>query len=239
MYQPRFYRSQHRSKDLVSFSVMVKETDLFISAHSVLEKEAEESIKRYRIPLEEYIKKNPEFLISLEPLPIEEDMPLVCKLMAEASSKAGVGPMAAVAGVLAELVGKDLLKFSPEVIVENGGDIFIKTDKPRHIGIYAGEESPFKDKLAIEISPEDSPIGVCTSSGTIGHSLSFGKADSVTVLAKDTGLSDSAATAIGNLVKTADDFPGAIELAKRITGLNGVILVKGDKFSIWGRVKLC
>lgn len=239
MYQPRDYRLLHRAKDLVSFEVMVKETDLSISAQSILKKEAEEAIIRYRAPLEEYIKSHPEFLTSLVPLPVQMDMPIVCRLMAESASKAGVGPMASVAGVIAELVGKELLRFSPEVIVENGGDIFIKTDKPRVIGIYAGEDSPFKDRLAIQILPEDSPIGVCTSSGTIGHSLSFGKADAVTVLAQDTGLADACATAIGNLVKTPDDFPVAIEFAKRIAGLNGIILVKGDKFGAWGKVRLC
>lgn len=239
MYQPRIYRLRHRSKDLVSFEVIVKETDLFISAHSILKKEAEELVLRYRRPLERYIESHPEFLTSLEPLPVQMDMPIICRLMAEASIKAGVGPMASVAGVIAELVGRELLRYSPEVIVENGGDIFIKTDKPRVIGIYAGEESPFMDNLTIEISPEDSPIGVCTSSGTVGHSLSFGEADSVTVLAGDTGLADSCATAIGNLVKTPDDFPVAIEFAKSITGLNGIILVKGDKFCVWGKVRLC
>lgn len=239
MYQPRIYRNLHKSKDLVSFSVKVKETDLYISAHSVLKKEAEEAVIKFRTPLEGYIEKHSEFLLSLEPLPIKDDMPLVVRLMAEASSKVAVGPMAAVAGVLAELVGRELLNFSPEVIVENGGDIFIKTDKPRVISIYMGENSPFKDKLAITIDPADSPQGVCTSSGTIGHSLSFGKADAVTVLSKDTGLADASATAIGNIIKTADNFPSAIEIAKRIAGLNGLILVKDDKFAVWGKVKLC
>lgn len=239
MCQPRIYRKLYKSKDLVSFNVAVKETDLYISAHSELKKESEQAVIKYRTPLEEYIKENPEFLLSLESMPVTEDMPLICQLMTKASNKVGVGPMAAVAGVLAELAGEELLKFSPEVIVENGGDIFIKTDQPRVIGIYVGEDSPFKNKLAVEILPEDSPIGVCTSSGTIGHSLSFGKADAVTVLAKDTGLSDSSATAIGNIIKTAGDFPCAIEFAKRITGLCGVILVKGDKFAVWGNVKLC
>lgn len=239
MYQPRDYRELHKSKDLVSFNVIEKETDLFISAHSLLEKETRDAIIKYRTPLEEYIKTHPVFLVSLEPLPIENDMPLCARLMAEAAKKIGVGPMAAVAGVLAELIGKELLRLSTEVIVENGGDIFIKTDKPRVIGLYAGEDSPFKNKLAVEIAPEDTPIGVCTSSGMVGHSLSFGKADAVTVLARDTGLSDAAATAVGNLVKTPDDFSRAIEFAKRIAGLDGLILVKDDKFAVWGKVKLC
>lgn len=238
MFQPRHYRRLHKPRDLVSFEVILKETDLYISANSHLEEEAKKAILRYRIPLEEYIQKNPEFLTSLEPLPVDDSMPYIAKIMASASAKVGVGPMAAVAGAMAEAVGQGLLKYSPEVIVENGGDIFIKTSRPRTIAIYTGERSPFYGKLAIEINPEDTPLGICTSSGVIGHSLSFGKADSVTVLSKDTALADVAATAIGNLIKTEDDFPAGIEFAKGISGLKGVVLVKGEKMSVWGDVRL-
>jgi ApbE superfamily uncharacterized protein (UPF0280 family) len=239
MYEPRLYRQIHNPKGLVSFQVGVKETDLYISAISNLEKEAKEAIIECRESLENYIANKCEFLISLNPLPLHNDLPLAVRIMTESTRKVGVGPMAAVAGVIAELVGKELLKYSPEVIVENGGDIFIKTDISRIISIYSGENSPFKDKLAIEIDPSDSPLGICTSSGTVGHSLSFGKADSVTVISKDTGLADAAATAIGNIIQSPDDFENAIEKGKSITGLDGLILVKGDKLAVWGKVKLC
>ena len=105
--------------------------------------------------------------------------PGIVKAMAVAAQKASVGPMAAVAGAIAEFVGKDLLKFSEQVIVENGGDIFIRTDRKRTLGIYAGEDSPFTGKLAIEVDPCESGMGICTSSGTVSHSLSFGNADKV------------------------------------------------------------
>lgn len=239
VYQPRIYRNLHRSTDLVSFNVMIEETDLYISALSNLEKEARESIVKYRNTLEDYIKENDIFLTSLKPLSLNDNMPLICKLMVKSTQKAGVGPMASVAGVMAELVGKDLLKYSTEIIIENGGDIFIKTDKKRNIGIFAGNNSPFRDKIIIQIDPQDTPLGICTSSGTIGHSLSFGKPDAVTVLAKDAGLSDACATAIGNIIQTPNDFEKGVEFAKRISGLNGLILVKDDKLIIWGNVKLC
>lgn len=238
MFQPRHYRSLHKPRDLVSFEAIVKETDLYISTLSHLEEEAKKAILKYRIPLEGYIQTNPEFLTSLEPLPLDGSMPYIVKLMVSASAKAGVGPMAAVAGAMARLVGEELLKHSPDVIVENGGDIFIKTSSPRVIGIYTGERSPFYGKLAIEIDPDDTPLGICTSSGVIGHSLSFGKADSVTVLSKDTALADASATAIGNLIKTEEDFGKGIEFAKGVSGLKGVVLVKGEKMSVWGDVRL-
>jgi ApbE superfamily uncharacterized protein (UPF0280 family) len=145
--------------------------------------------------------------------------------------------MAAVAGAIAEAVGKDLLAHTPEVIVENGGDIFMKILRPRLVGVFAGE-SPFTGKIALEINPEETPLGVCTSSGTVGHSLSLGAADAVIVLSRSTALADAAATAIGNRVGDADDIDVAIEQAQAIDGLAGVVVIKGDKMGMWGSVKL-
>jgi hypothetical protein len=134
-------------------------------------------------------------------------------------------------------VGRELLPFSSEVIVENGGDIFLKTTERRLIGIYAGE-SPFTGKIALEVQPEATPVGVCTSSGTIGHSLSFGKADACIVISSSTPLADAAATAIGNLITEAEDINRGIEFARSIDGLKGVVIIKGDKIGIWGEAKI-
>src|SRR4030043_1049473 len=193
MYQPRVYRRWIKDDDLVSFDVAVKETDLYIRAASKLEAEAIEAVIKSRTPLEEYIKSHPLCLHSLEPCSVEDDAPAIVRDMAKAARIAGVGPMAAVAGAIAEAVGKDLLAYSPEIIVENGGDIFIKSLKKRLIGIYAGS-SPFTGKIALEIEAEDTPLGICTSSGTGGPSLSLGVADAVIVLAHSAALSDAAAT---------------------------------------------
>lgn len=237
MYQPRVYRHWIKDDDLVSFDVVVKETDLSIRAVSKLEAEAVEAIVKHRTPLEEYIKSHPPFLHSLEPCSVDDDAPAIVRDMAQAARIAGVGPMAAVAGAIAEAVGKDLLAYSPEVIVENGGDIFMRISKPRLIGVYAGE-SPLTGKIALEINHEETPLGVCTSSGTVGHSLSLGAADAVIALSRYTALADAAATAIGNRVGTADDIDVAVEQAQAIDGLAGVIIIKDDKMGMWGNVKL-
>jgi hypothetical protein len=158
--------------------------------------------------------------------------------MAEAAERAGVGPMAAVAGAIAEGTGRELMKFSAEVIVENGGDIFLKVLKRRLVGVYAGK-SPFTGKIALEIQPEETPLGICTSSGTVGHSLSFGSADAVIVLSPSTALADAAATAIGNLIREASDIPKGIEFAQGIEGLKGVVIIKEDKMGVWGEVRIC
>jgi ApbE superfamily uncharacterized protein (UPF0280 family) len=237
MYQPRTYRCWVKDDDLIPFNVIVKETDLYIRATSNLEAEALKAVRKYRTQLEEYIKSHPLFLHSLEPCSIEDDAPAIVRDMVQAARVAGVGPMAAVAGAIAEAVGKDLLAHTPEVIVENGGDIFMKISQTRLIGVYAGDSS-FTGKIALEISPEETPLGVCTSSGTVGHSLSFGVADAVVALSCFTALADAAATAIGNRVKTADDIDVAIEQAQAIDGLAGILVIKDDKVGMWGDVKI-
>ncbi len=237
MGQLRTYRNWVKDSDLVSFRAVVKETDLQVRAIGDFRGEALVEIKRCRAALESYIDQHLDFLVSLEPVNVPEDAPPIVVKMAKAAKKAGVGPMAAVAGAIAEDVGHALLKRSAEVIVENGGDIFIYTKKPRKVGIFAGD-SPLSGKLAIEVAPEDSPLGICTSSGTVGHSLNFGMADAVAILSSSTALADAAATAVSNIVQTAEDIPAAIKLAQSIDGVAGVVIIIGDKLGVWGKVKL-
>ena len=237
MYEPRTYRHWIKDKDLFSFNVMVKETDLYIRAGRNLKRKALKAVLRHRVSLEKYIECYPSFLTALEPFTVGEDAPHIVKEMAEAAEKVGIGPMASVAGAIAEYVGRDLLHASPEVVVENGGDVFLKTLKRRLVGVYAGE-SPFTGKIALEIQPEETPLGVCTSSGTVGHSLSFGRADACIVLYPSTPLADAAATAIGNIVTEEGDIPRGIEFAKGVKGLRGVVIIKNDKIGLWGEVKV-
>jgi len=222
---------------LVGFGVVVKETDLYLRAASNLRRKAHRMVLKYRGRLERYIAHHPDFLTSLEPVEVEAEAPKIVSDMAGAARLAGVGPMAAVAGAIAGFVGGELLEFSPEVIVENGGDIFLKSLRPRIIGVFAGD-SPLTGKLGLQIEPEDTPLGICTSSGTVGHSLSFGRADAAIVLAESATLADAAATAIGNRVSDVADIEGAIEFAQSIGQLKGVVIIKDDKLGVWGEVKL-
>ena len=237
MYEPRFYRHWIKDDDLVSFELTVKQTDLYIRSRRNLKDQALDSVLKHRSSLETYIGRHPIFLTTLQPYQAEAGAPAIVKEMASVSQLAGVGPMAAVAGAIAEAIGRDLLAFSPEVIVENGGDIFLKISKKRLVGIYAGQSS-FTKKIALEMMPRETPLGICTSSGTVGHSLSLGSADAVIVLSPSTALADAAATALGNIVKAADDIPQAIEKAQSIEGLRGVVIIVGDKMGVWGKVKL-
>jgi ApbE superfamily uncharacterized protein (UPF0280 family) len=237
MYEKRTYRNLVKTDDLVLFEVMVKETDLLVRADSDLSKETRESALKYRHQLETYIAMNPEFQKSLVPLVDDSYAPEIVQEMIRTSQLAHVGPMAAVAGAIAESVSKDLLNLSKEVIVENGGDIYLATSKERTVGIYAGD-SPLSFKIGIVISPEETPLGVCTSSGMVGPSLSFGKADAVCILAKSSALADAAATAIGNVVKEKKDISLGLGRAREIEGVLGTLIIVEEKIGIWGRIKL-
>ncbi len=238
MYQTRTYRNWVQDQDLVSYSVVVNETDLYIRTFKNLKDIARGSVCRYRNQIENYIELHPEFAKSFKPLVMTGSCPDIVKDMVEASKKFDVGPMAAVAGAIAEFVGKDLLKFSDDVIIENGGDIFISGKKNRTVAIYAGN-SPLSGKYGIEIKAEDTPLGICTSSGTVGHSFSFGKADAAVIVADSASIADAAATAICNMVLTKNDINQAMDYAKSSGQLKGVIIIKDDSMGIWGNIKLC
>jgi uncharacterized protein len=237
-YQPRSYRHWIEDKDLVSFTVTVKETDLFIRAAHNLQRKALRLVEKYRSQLESYIEKHPDFLTSLKPLSVTSGAPRIVLEMLEAGRKAGVGPMAAVAGAIAECISRELLEFSPEIIVENGGDIFLKIAHKMTVGIYAGD-SPLTGKIGLEINPQDTPLGICTSSGTVGHSLSYGKADAVVILAESGALADAAATAIGNRVTNPKEIQSAIDFGSKIGGLKGIVIIIGKDIGAWGEIKLC
>ena len=235
--QQRVYRNLVQSNHLVSFAVKVKETDLLVHTAEPLEEMTRELVLEQRAIIEFYVNRYPRFEKALVPWHIEGPAPLIIQEMAKAGKKAGVGPMAAVAGAVAEFVGRGLLQCTNEVIVENGGDIFMKTNDPTVIGLFAGE-SPLSMRFGLRIPGGNTPITICTSSGTVGHSLSLGKADAVCVISPSCPLADAAATSIGNRIKSKKDIQTAIEFGKTIQGVSGLVLVVEDEVGIWGELEI-
>jgi ApbE superfamily uncharacterized protein (UPF0280 family) len=241
-YSERDYRNLVAGAGLVSTKVRIEETDLHIlAAHDVTE-EAGNLILQYRAQLESYIVKNPQFCASLDPLQTDKIAPPLVRDMLNAGLAAGVGPMAAVAGAMAEYVGKGLIQSGlQEVMVENGGDIFLQRAEACSVAIFAGA-SPLSYKVGLRVLGADMPIGICTSSGTVGHSLSMGEADSVTVLSKSTSLADAVATRLGNEVGRGSDAALGIEnslaIAKGIAGIVGVVVICGELMGALGDVEL-
>ena len=245
VFEPKFYREWASGSRLESFAVHVEETDLAVKASASVRAETKELVLKYRRQLTDYACSHPRFLTSFEPVETESDAPSIARLMAEAGSEYSVGPMAAVAGAMAELVGEDLLRLlsdrgiqPPEVIVENGGDCFIKTAQPAIVSLYAGPQSPFSGKLKLSIDTAGGPRGLCTSSGTVGHSVSFGKADAVVVLAASAALADAAATAIGNLIREPDVIREVIEREKKRQKLLGLMIAMGRHLGAWGELEI-
>jgi ApbE superfamily uncharacterized protein (UPF0280 family) len=236
-YQKRVYRNRIITNDFKSYQVTIGETDLFIKTDEDLADSARLSILKYRSYIESYIKTHPVFLTSLIPLPKDDAAPDIVRDMLENSRLVHVGPMAAVAGAIAQYVGYDLLKKNQNVIIENGGDIFIKSKKEINVGIFAGA-SVLSDRVRIRLNPDDAPIGLCTSSRTVGPSLSFGNADAVTVKAKSSTLADAAATAIGNGVRTSKDIKKMLERGMAIPGVLGIVIILGNHLGVAGDIEL-
>lgn len=238
----RVYRRESDGSRFTSFAVTIKESDLWIAVSSPafsenLQQRCEQMTWQLRYQLERYLADRPQIQASFEPYLLEADAPLILQKMARAGNQAGVGPMAAVAGAIAEAVGLFLLDYTSEVIVENGGDIFISVNEPVNIGVYAGN-SPLSGKLALHIEPARTPLGVCTSSATVGPSLSLGNADAAVAISSSTPLADAAATALGNMVNSSDDFQVALDYARSLDQISGALLICGDKIAAWGEVEL-
>ena len=194
-----------------------------------------EIVQQRRI-LEDYIARHPHFRTSFEPIELLCDAPEIAQRMARAARLAGVGPMAAVAGAMAQCAAEAALKAGAgEVIVDNGGDIYLRAVEPVIIALVTGA-AKLAATLAFSLQPQDTPISICSSSGTMGHSTSLGRCDLATVVARDAALADAAATRAANLVTTPDDVDHAIERIAAIEGVEGVLIVKDDRVGLAGRL---
>ncbi|MEN8200450.1 MAG: UPF0280 family protein [Thermodesulfobacteriota bacterium] len=241
-YCRREYRRLVSESGLVSSKVRIEETDLHILAEGDVTEEARDLVLKYRTQLESYIVKNPQFCATLDPMPVDKIAPPLVRDMLVAGIQAGVGPMAAVAGAVAEYVGRGLIASGyREVMVENGGDIFLQRERDCLVAIFAGQ-SPLSYKVGLRLSGAQMPMGICTSSGTVGHSLSLGEADSVTVLSRSTPLADAVATRLGNEVGGVrggrDGVQEALEKAKMFSDIDGVVVICGEFMGAAGDVEL-
>jgi len=229
------YRSLAKPNDLVNFFVRMKQTDMSISAEKDLAEDAIKLVRSARSEIERRIEEHPDFRSSLVPLPHDPAASAILQDMLSAASRAHVGPMAAVAGAIAGYVGRGLASRSPEIIVENGGDIFIRSARRREIAVVAESSSLKGVRIALPPVPEGA--GVATSAGKLGHSLSFGRADAVTIFAPTAALADAIATAVGNAVTTRDDLSTALAMARE-QGARGALIIADGHMAAWGEIEL-
>jgi len=232
-YEERIYRALINKDDLLSYNVKIEESDLLISSDINLADYAFKYLTKHRNYLESYILNNPKFRLSLLPLPQDDLAPPIVRDMLNKSRICGVGPMASVAGAISEFVGYDLLSHTKNLIIENGGDIFLQSKKTITVAVFAGE-SIFSYKVKFIVKPEKMPIGICTSSATVGHSLSFGKADAICVIAKSTTLADAAASSIGNKLLNKNAIKDILNYGMKIPGVQGIIIIFGKDMGVIG-----
>jgi len=240
MFSNRHYRNFVQTDHLNNYKVTVQETNLSVYSNLILIDEIKESILKCRNYIESYINQYPEFLSTLTPYNEPGPKHSIIEKMIRDSMAANTGPMASVAGTISEFVVKNIKKNHRSVtdlIIENGGDIYMYNSRPVTIAVFAGD-SPLSMKFGIEFNKPEEYISFCTSSGKIGHSLSFGSADAVCVISKSGSLADAVATSLGNIIKNKNDIKDGIELGKRIIGVKGIVIIKHDKIGMWGDIKL-
>ena len=216
----------------------LKETIAWITADEKKYIEiAKEEIKQRRKELERFVRWHPYFLVTLESYQIEEtEVQEIVRRMTESARKFGIGPMSAVAGTLAELAVEAMRDAGAKhAMVDNGGDVALISDRDVLVGVYAGE-SPFSNKIALRIPPSSSLLGICTSSGTVGHSISFGTADAATVISNSASLSDAAATALGNSVTDAHSITKAFDSINHVEGIESALVIYKDTLATWGKI---
>ena len=216
--------------------IKVKETIVSLICEEKFIPIAEKEIVNQRKLLEDYIKNDPGFKLTLKPYIVPYNAPEIVKRMAKESVKAGVGPMACVAGAIAEYTLKAIIKKGAEhAIVDNGGDIAMKINHPVIVGIYSGENSICD--IGLKFYPSNSIIGICTSSATIGHSLSFGKADAVVVISKNVPLADAIATSLCNSIKQKNKNIIKERISSfMISEIDGIIVFYGDIIGFAGNL---
>jgi hypothetical protein len=244
LYEPRTYRQQFNPERFFSFLINYRETDLWIgidpcSYKPEIEKIALKKVVSLRDKLDSFIKSNQKFAISLLPISLKKDSLPEAEEMANQAALAGIGPMSAVAGLFAQEVGKEIISnFSVnEMVVENGGDIFFLLKEKLVLSVFAGN-SALSEKVAVVIPAEKTPIGVCTSAGTVGPSKSFGKADAVMVACKSTTLADTLATAFGNKVTNGSQISSVLKLSEEFPDILSLVIICDGKLGIKGNFEV-
>ena len=244
MIEQRTYRNQFSQQRFRSFGINYKETDLWIgidpdSYREEMKEAALAKVVQLRSEMEAYLLNDPIFGNTFEPHRVEQNAPEIVKMMAEAANRAGVGPMAAVAGAFSEMVGLHLMQQFEiqELVVENGGDIFLKINRNLLMSVYAGN-SPLSEKIGIEIQASESPLGVCTSARTVGPSVSLGKTDATMIICRNTALADALATTFGNLVQVPEDVQQVTQQTEQFPEILSAVIICRDKIGIRGQFEM-
>lgn len=221
--------------EFVHAKVEIGETAATIAAERRYIADAVAAIRSERGHIERKVRQDRFFLTTFEPYEACADDPPVVKRMCDATAKAGVGPMASVAGaVAAEAVEAMVRAGCAHCWVDNGGDIALKLDKAITLEVFSDLDSG--KAFGFDLSPTQKPMGICSSSGRLGHSISFGNSDVVVAIAEDAVLADALATAIGNRVVDRESLKTCFDPFKSIPGIIGSLAVLDGEVAVFGKV---
>ncbi|MCL2890526.1 MAG: UPF0280 family protein [Methanomassiliicoccaceae archaeon] len=210
------------------------QTAVTIIAEPEYIKIAKDAVFDARSQIESKISGDPFFKTTYEAYEASKNDGIVVKRMCSASVKASVGPMAAVAGAIAEYaVEKMIAAGSKYAVVDNGGDIALFTDRESVVGLYANVNGK---RLSLRIPETKKIVGICSSSASVGPSVSLGGSEISTVISDDVALADACATLLGNLVKGNDDLAGSLETVCGIEGVTGCLAYCGGKMAMCGNI---
>ncbi|MDL2291390.1 UPF0280 family protein [Desulfovibrio sp. OttesenSCG-928-F20] len=238
----RWYRSPAPQPGEASFQVVLEQSDLWITVREdclpLARTRALELLTEARAPISAWTQLDPAFGPALAPLDVPDHAPDIVRRMAAAARIMQVGPMAAVAGAVAEHVARGLLPLSPDCLVENGGDSMLFSSKERLVALLPDPHG--KATLGLRLEAGAFPLSLCASSGTFGHSLSFGKGDLAVARSKNACLADAAATALCNRLKKPGDAGRVAEFAASFKnqGLDGVFVQCCGEIGVWGDMEL-
>ncbi len=241
----RHYRNMYTPrKNEQTFQIVLEESDIMVTAEKNLASPMLKTLHNLRADIKAWLHLYPEFRTSLVPLPMPEGaIPSVIKRMYAGSAKAHVGPFAAVAGTIAHMLAEEYAPISPNIIVENGGDVYMFSHTERRVALLANpvqtpQNSHAMPSLGLLLKAQDFPLALCASSATIGHSLSLGQGELAAVLAKDGAFADAMATALGNGLKNPQNIETVLNTAKQYSEIHGVFLQCGEAIGIWGDLEL-
>jgi hypothetical protein len=220
------------------FQVVAEETDLWITAEADCRAQVQDLAHALRGQVKNALTLFPKFGPSLSPITVPKSAPDLIQEMVQAAAAWGVGPMASVAGAIANAIADRCAQGQDNILVENGGDIYAYSSRPRSIGLLSQPEKGLR--LGLQLGPQDFPCALCASSGRIGHSLSLGRGDLVVVRAERAAFADAGATALANMLHTGQDVQRVLDLAQEMAcqGVQGVFAQYGEKIGIWGEMEI-
>ena len=231
------YRNKITAEGRYSFRLDYKYSSLLIICDLDIGSELEGSVRCFYADIEKVIARQPDFEKSLVPVKVMDHYPPVVKDMCRAGEIFNVGPMASIAGAVCDHLAGNIAEKCSFLMIENGGDVYIKSSSPLKVGIFT-KNSYFEDRITLLIEAGQTPCGMCSSSGSFGHSLSLGKSDLVTVLCRTAILADTAATAIANTINCEEDIDTAITRFKEYSEIKGLIAIKNKRIGLWGQLQL-